>query len=109
DAPDPRGSHSVPQGVSSRWRAALLMASPTAGVDEASPALSMFLSATHNSPTASAMKIAAPTHRATHRRIFDRQVMVHHLVLAGFPCWPRRRRCLGRALGHPRGMTTRRR
>src|SRR6266849_5408879 len=44
-----------------RWRAALLMASPSAAAGEAPPALSACFTAIQNRPPASAMMIAAPT------------------------------------------------
>jgi hypothetical protein len=67
-----------PDGVSSRWCAALLMASPSVAAEEA-PALSACFNAIQNRPTVSAMTIAA----STHCRILNLQVMVYPLGHGG--------------------------
>ena len=52
-----------------RWRAALLMASPTADAGEAPPLLSAWFTATQSRPVASATMIAVPTHGPSRCRI----------------------------------------
>jgi hypothetical protein len=59
-----------------RWRAALLMASPTVDVGEAPSLLSAWFTAIQNRPVASAMMIAAPTHGQSRCRILNLQIVV---------------------------------